>query len=88
MSPKEHLASAAKNPFDETDAWHEAETPPAPAPAKDFAHAAARGVIRSLQDRHTIKHSLEGVHEEVRKEIVDEIAAIIRQAHIIDRSGT
>lgn len=59
------------------DAPDEYETPP---PAKDWAHRAARGVIADLCDRRDIKHSFGGVDEDVRVDLVETLADIIRGA--------
>ena len=79
MTPKQLIKHGNEFPFDETDAWWD-EDGEKPAKPKDWAHAAARGIIASLQDRVGIKHELEhsNIDEETRKEIIAEIAAIIR----------
>ena len=68
-------------PYDSTDEWQEhfsgSRLPP---PAVDWAHAAARGVIAELSDRRGIKHGFNRVDEEVRLNIVESIASIIREA--------
>ena len=66
-------------PYDASDKWWKGGGEGAP-PAKDWAHAAARGILADLTDRRGIKRELEGVDEEVRIEIVDSIAEIIRYA--------
>lgn len=53
------------------------------APAKDWAHKAARGVLADLTDRRGVKHALEAVDSETRKEIVDQLALIIREAAVL-----
>lgn len=69
-----------KYPYDATDAWWsaDAENPP---PADDWAHSAARAVLADLTDRRGIKHELEGIDEEIRAEIVQALAAVIRYSH-------
>ncbi len=47
---------------------------------KDWAVSAARGVLADLADRRDIKRGFENVDHDVRKEIVDALAAIIRHA--------
>lgn len=47
----------------------------------DWAHSAARGILYDLSDRHTIKHSLYDIDEDVRIEIIQTISEIIRQAY-------
>lgn len=49
-------------------------------PPKDWAEHAALGVLNDLNDRRGIKHELSAVDEEVRAEIVETLAGIIRQA--------
>lgn len=49
-------------------------------PSKDWAHAAARGVLADLGDRGGIKHELRKVEPEIRAEIVESIGNIIRRA--------
>ena len=67
-------------PFDATDAWHDSDNRKPPAP-KDWAHAAARGVLADLQDRRGIKHGFDDIDQDTRKEIVKSLASIIRLAH-------
>jgi hypothetical protein len=50
-------------------------------PSKDWAHAAARGVIADLADRRGIKNGFYDVDEDIREEIVASLAEIIRLAH-------
>lgn len=78
-TPKQQIRHGNEFPFDETDAWWDTDGKK-PTKPKDWAHAAARGVITSLQDRRGIKHELDqsNIDEETRKEIVEEIASIIR----------
>lgn len=47
---------------------------------KDWAVKAARGVLDNLCDRRDIKRGFEQVDHDVRKEIVDSLAEIIRIA--------
>jgi hypothetical protein len=49
-------------------------------PEQDWAHKAARGVLYDLSDRGGIKHVLRDVEYDVRIDIVDSLAAIIREA--------
>jgi len=72
------LATSARYPYDAGDAWwHRAGDP---APAEDWAHAAARGVLGDLTDRGGIKHGFNGIDQDVRVEIVQSLADIIRTA--------
>ena len=47
---------------------------------KDWAETAALGILWDLSDRGGIKHELEEVDDEVKAEIVEKMAAIIRAA--------
>jgi hypothetical protein len=49
-------------------------------PPVDWAEAAALGILRDLNDRRGIKHELAEVDDDVRGEIVETMAAIIRAA--------
>lgn len=51
-------------------------------PAKDWAHSAARGILADLNDRGGIKHSFVDIDAEVRADIVESLAEIIRKAHV------
>lgn len=51
-----------------------------PRKSKDWAHKAARGILWDLSDRGGIKHGFSGVDEEIRIEIIDKMADIIREA--------
>jgi hypothetical protein len=51
-------------------------------PAKDWAHAAVRGVIDELLDRGGIGHALQDVDQVIRKEIVESLSDIVRAAFI------
>lgn len=82
MTPREiaqaTLKAGAENPYDAPDDFYDAEdTAP---PAKDWAHAAARGVMHDLSDRRGIKRHTENVAEDVRAELVQSLAEIIRAA--------
>lgn len=77
---KHDLLSASRHPYDASDEWRESwPSPPPPEPA-DWAIAAARGIIHNLLDRRAIKRGFENVDEDVRIEIVETIAVIIRIA--------
>ncbi|RUW04069.1 hypothetical protein [Mesorhizobium sp. M1A.F.Ca.IN.020.04.1.1] len=66
-------------PYDATDQWwrSRAKQPPK---ARDWAHRAARAIIADLKDRRDIKRGFEQIDQDVRMEIVDSLAAIIRAA--------
>jgi len=88
MSAKQTLKHGNDFPLDAPDAWWEGDATNPP-PPKDWAHSAARGVIADLQDRCGIKHGLErgNLDEEIRTEIVEALAAIIREAANGELSG-
>lgn len=79
--PAREIAHGNAYPFDASnDWWHSSGgNPPEP---KDWAVSAARGIIANLQGRQGIKHQLaEGeIDEKTRREIVNQIARIIRYA--------
>lgn len=50
-------------------------------PCEDWAHAAARGVISDLKDRRGIKNGFNDVDDDIKSEIVDSMAEIIRIAY-------
>lgn len=75
------LRHGEKYPFDAPDGWWEQDDDRAPPPATDWAHLAARGVLCDMNDRRGIKRGFEGIDEDVRKEIVESVAEIIRAAH-------
>lgn len=71
------LEQGNEYPYDRPDDYEDGAT----FPATDWAHAAARGIIADLSDRRGIKHSFGDVDEDVRKELVQSIAEIIREAN-------
>lgn len=79
MNAKISMSLGAEYPYDVSDAWWDIddEVPP---PPDDWAHSAARGVLADLQSRGAIKQVLEGIDENIRKEIVASVAEIIRVA--------
>lgn len=81
MSAKHSLDMGANFPYDASDAWWNSDDTRMPPPAKDWAHRAARGVMADLKDRRGIKHELEAVDEATRKELIEALAAIIREAY-------
>lgn len=84
MSPRQRLKHGNCFPLDAPDEWWECGAGAMPPPPEDWAHAAARGVVAELQDRSGIKNQLErqSLDQEVRKEIIQSIAAIIREASV------
>lgn len=73
------LQHGAKFPYDAgADFWEDCT--PIPPAATDWAHSAARGVLADLLDRRGIKWELENVDHDVRAELIQSLAAIIRQA--------
>jgi hypothetical protein len=77
--PAFSLEHGNKFPYDAPDGWWDGPDA-SPPPATDWAHAAARGILGDLTDRHTIKWSFDNIDEETRAEIVQSLAAIIRLA--------
>lgn len=77
---KHKLQHGEKFPYDASDRWWNGTVRPPPK-AKDWAHAAARGILSDLQGRHTIKWGFDNIDESTRKEIVASLAAIIREAN-------
>lgn len=49
-------------------------------PSKDWAQYAARGVLADLTDRRGIRHAFDEIDEDIRVEIVESLADIIRTA--------
>lgn len=79
MKPKLAIQIGNSYPFDASDNWREGSVhAKPPAPASEY-HRAARAVIADLQDRSGIKQELDNIDEETRIEIVDNIAAIIKE---------
>lgn len=77
---KHRLEHGASFPYDAgADFWEDRD--PTPAPAPDWAHAAARGVLADLMDRRGIKWELDKVDHDVRMELTQSLAEIIRLAH-------
>jgi len=85
------LKYADRIPFDTSDAWYDVaawldmEVDTDPPPAVDWAHRAARGIVKELSDDRgaaleTAFHR-ERVDEDARGELVTVIAEVIRQAY-------
>ncbi len=55
--------------------------PSSTTPSTDWAHTAARGILADLCDRRGIKSELDKVDLDVRIELTQTIAAIIRMAY-------
>ncbi len=73
-------------PYDATDDWW-SDSGWSPVPPFDWAHSAARGIIANLTDRRGIKNGFNDVDEEIRREIVETCAEIIRRAAISKATG-
>lgn len=73
---KRSLQHGDKFPFDAPDGWEVGD----PVPPKDWAHRAARGVLADLCDRRGIKWGFQEIDEDVRVEVVESLAGIIRAA--------
>jgi len=68
-------------PFDESDGWwKQTECTEPPSKPTDWAHSAARGIVKRFQEVNEIseKFNLEKISEHDRKLIVENIAEIIR----------
>lgn len=81
MSPKQAIIHGNEYPYDETDAWWSSEDRTPPSLPEDWAHSAARGIIANLEGRAGVRLALVHIDEAIRKEIVGDIARIIRNAH-------
>jgi len=68
MSPAQKIQHGQQYPYD------------GERPNEDFAHIAARGIFADLTDRRGIKSELNRCDDDVRMEIVDSVAEIIRVA--------
>jgi len=87
MNAKSRLEHGSNFPFDAPDSWWSSEGRKVEMPG-DWAVKAARGVIADLRDRRDIKQPLQ-IHlidEDVRAEIIQTLAEIIRLAH--EKGGT
>lgn len=75
------LKHGAEYPYDAPDSWwnQDGETREPPPPV-DWAHRAARGILASMTDRCGIKHGFDDIDEDVRAEIVQAVAEVIRAA--------
>lgn len=74
------LERGDKFPYDGGEAfWQQSDVPP---PPSDWAHRAARGVLADLTDRRGVKRELENVDYDVREELTQALAAIIREAGV------
>lgn len=82
MNTKISLDHGNEFPFDAPDTFWKSDEPTPVVPARDWARAAARGIIADLQDRRGIKHELStaNIDEETRIELTESLAAIIRAA--------
>jgi hypothetical protein len=80
---RHRLSHGNKWPYDASDAWWQSSGEPDGAPADnlDWATRAARAVLADMCDRRGIKRGFEDIPEDVRREIVETTAAIIRMAH-------
>jgi hypothetical protein len=62
------IAMGKKNPYDRRKK------------SKDWADKAARGIFANFSDRRGLKHELNSYDADVRRELVDTVAEIIRAA--------
>lgn len=77
---KQSIRLGAEYPYDAPDAWWNGDEETEPPASTDAAHLAARAVVADLKDRRGIKNGFSNVDEDIRVEIVDRLAEIIRQA--------
>jgi hypothetical protein len=78
MSAKISLDHGTRWPFDSPEDWD--GSTPLPEPI-DWARRAALGVLANLGDRRGIKHELQEIDHDIRVEVVETLAEIIRLAH-------
>ena len=77
---KHSIELGSTYPYDAPDSWWQSDETRIPPPATDYAHKAARGILANLTDRRGIKQEFNNIDEDVRAEIVESIAEIIRVA--------
>lgn len=82
MNAKQNLEHGSQYPFDAPYSWWEDGLEEHLPMSGDWAVIAARGVIADLQDRRDIKQtlSIHRIDDDVRAEIIQTLAAIIREA--------
>ena len=81
MDARQSLHSGEHYPFDAPDEWIEMYSASRlPPEAKDYAHRAARGIVANLMDRRGVKNGFNRIDEDMRIDIVEDIAAIVREA--------
>ncbi|MBI6727477.1 hypothetical protein YA0089_28060 [Pseudomonas viridiflava] len=75
----DRVEHGAAYPFDATKKWWQSSVKSSP-PARDWAHAAARGVIADMTDRRGIKQELQVLDHKTseRTAFVSDLANIIR----------
>ncbi len=71
--PAYYLAFGERFPYDR-------DTEGEAAPTADWAHRAARGVLAELGCRGGISDALDGIDHDIRCEIVQALAGVIREA--------
>lgn len=79
MTAKFAISHGNKFPYDAPDSWWE-KGKGNPFPDADYAEKAARGILADLCDRRGIKQGFVDIDEEIRLQIVQNMAAIIRAA--------
>jgi hypothetical protein len=66
MTPEFALKHGADFPFDAPEGWGEPDWEKRdPLPPKDWAHAAARGVLADITDRRGVRQALDDVDHEI-----------------------
>jgi len=81
-----YIDHGKKYPYDAPDSWWRGDETRIFPPPIDNAHVAARGILANLQDRRKIKQGFVDIDEDVRIEIVESIAEIIRTVMIKNNS--
>lgn len=73
---RDALDRGMSRPYDAVDGWDGS-----PLRCKDWAHAAARGIVAEMTSRFA---GLDGLGQVARVEIVETIAEIVREARRLD----
>ena len=79
-SAKDQIEWGCARPYDRDD------EDDAPYTGRDPARRAVLGILSSMLDRRGIKHALHEIDQDVREEIVETFAEIVRTAYL-DRSA-
>jgi hypothetical protein len=82
MDASRALIEGDEFPYDAADRWWctHADVVGRPPKPSDFAHRAARGIIANLRDRRGVKNGFDRIDEDMRIDMVNDAAEIIREA--------